>query len=71
MSLSEHHAELRWIKASRSGVAACVELATAGDRIAVRDSKNPSHYFTFGPTAVSALLLAAKRCEYDHLVHGN
>lgn len=69
--MSKHDAELQWIKASRSGVSACVELASAGDRIAVRDSKNPIHYFTFGRPAVSALLLAAKRCEYDHLVHGD
>lgn len=69
MPAIEPEAELQWIKASRSGVEACVELASAGDGIAIRDSKNPERCFVFSRPAISALLLATKRCQYDHLVH--
>ena len=31
----------RWRKSSRSGLNGCVEVAVVGDRVAVRDSKDP------------------------------
>ncbi|GGM65508.1 toxin [Longimycelium tulufanense] len=36
--------EVRWVKSSRSAGAsnACVDVALGGDRVGVRDSKNPA-----------------------------
>lgn len=61
---------LNWIKASRSaGMGACVELARAGDLIALRDSKNPDVApFYFARTEIEAFLDGARRREFDHLL---
>jgi hypothetical protein len=60
---------LAWIKASRSvGANACVELARAGDMIALRDSKNPAIQLFYTRTEIAAFLDGAKRGEFDHLV---
>lgn len=58
-----------WIKASQSlGNGACVELAQAGDMIALRDSKNPDVApFLFTRAEMDAFLDGAKRNEFDHL----
>jgi hypothetical protein len=61
---------LSWIKSSSSMAAnACVELAKAGNLIALRDSKNPSiapFYYTH--KEFGAFLHGAKRGEFDHLL---
>jgi hypothetical protein len=60
---------LKWIKSSRSyGAGACVEVAAAGDGVAVRDSKN-SHAapLIYTRDEWSAFLFAVKRGEFDHL----
>jgi Domain of unknown function (DUF397) len=60
----------RWTKSSRSIAAnACVELARAGEFIALRDSKNPDiapFHYTFAE--FDAFLYGAKRGEFDHLL---
>jgi hypothetical protein len=50
--------ELRWTKSSYSEAAgnACVEVATAQDRIAVRDSKHPATVFVTGRVSFGALI---------------
>jgi len=35
--------ELEWRSASRCGGGNCVQVALVGDRVALRDSKNPGH----------------------------
>ena len=61
--------ELQWIKARRSvGASACVELATDGEMIALRDSKNPDTLLYFTHAEWIAFLHAAKDGEFDHLV---
>jgi hypothetical protein len=50
--------ELRWTKSSYSEAAgnACVEVATAQDGIAVRDSKHPATVFVTGRVSFGALI---------------
>jgi hypothetical protein len=59
-----------WIKSSRSMAAnACVELARAGELVAVRDSKNPGVApFHYTRAEFDAFLHGAKRGEFDHLL---
>ncbi len=40
MTSSILHAALSWRKARRSGGQNCIEVASAGDMVAIRDSKN-------------------------------
>ncbi|MCY7341649.1 MAG: DUF397 domain-containing protein [Pseudonocardia sp.] len=67
--MSEVPTPLTWIKASRSmNMNACVELAQAGEMIALRDSKNPDVApFYFTRTEIDAFLDGARRSEFDHL----
>jgi hypothetical protein len=61
--------DLQWVKSSRSvGVGACLELATDGDMIALRDSKVPDTVLHYTHTELSAFLWAAKRGEFDHFL---
>jgi hypothetical protein len=60
---------LKWIKASKSGdIGACVELAPDGDRIVLRDSKNPQVQLSYTHAEIDAFIDGAKRGEFDHLV---
>jgi Domain of unknown function (DUF397) len=60
---------LTWIKASKSaGVSACVELASDGELIALRDSKNPSIALRYTHLEMDAFIDGAKRGEFDHLL---
>ena len=60
---------LQWIKASRSYASSqCVELALAGDMIALRDSKNPDVHLYYTSGEIDAFIDGAKRGEFDHLV---
>jgi hypothetical protein len=68
MALDEQ-GQLAWIKARQSMfIHACVELAPAGDMIALRDSKNPDVHLLYTQKEFAAFLDAAKRGEFDHLV---
>ena len=60
---------LTWIKASRCHATnACVELAAAGEQIAVRNSQRPDTHILYAHAEISAWLDGAKRGEFDHLV---
>lgn len=61
---------LAWVKSSHSVAAnACVELARAGDLVALRDSKNPEIApFLFTHAEFAAFLGGAKCGEFDHFV---
>lgn len=62
---------LKWIKSSRSYASSqCVELAVAGDMIALRDSKNPAVHLYYTRGEIDAFLDGAKQGEFDHLVQG-
>jgi Domain of unknown function (DUF397) len=61
---------LDWVKSSRSlATGACLEFATVGNLIALRDSKNPDVApFLFTRAEIDAFLHGAKQGEFDHLV---
>ena len=60
-----------WIKSSRSATLnACVELASEGNDILLRDSKNPTVYLRYSRLEIDAFLFGAKRGEFDHLLEG-
>ena len=51
--------ELRWRKSSKSGSGQCVEVATDGEQVFIRDSKDPS-----------GAVLAFDRCAFkDFITH--
>lgn len=62
--------QLIWIKAAASlSDGACVELAKAGDLIALRDSKNPDMPpLMYTRAEIAAFLDGAKNGEFDHLL---
>ncbi|MDT3396951.1 DUF397 domain-containing protein [Streptomyces sp. B1866] len=59
--------ELAWVKSSFSDAGGnnCVELATDGDRVAIRESADPTQVITTRPTALRAFIRAAKAGEFD------
>lgn len=60
--------EPKWIKASDSGVSACVEAVTAPGGVALRDSKDPTGpRLHFTRSEFQAFLAGAKAGEFDHL----
>jgi hypothetical protein len=63
-------ADLDWVKSSLSiATGACVELAMAGDLVALRDSKSRTTApFYFTRLEMRAFLEGAKRGEFDHVV---
>jgi uncharacterized protein DUF397 len=63
------HAAFDWIKSSRCHASqACVELARAGDVIAVRSSQEPDQHIYYTHAEISAWIEGAKRGDFDHLV---
>jgi len=61
--------ELTWIKSSRSaGLSACVEFASDGETILLRDSKDPGTHLRYSRVEIEAFLYGAKHGEFDHLV---
>lgn len=63
-------AKPKWFKAASSyGSGACVELASTGEGILVRDSKDPQGpWLRYTGAEFTAFLSAAKQGEFDHLV---
>jgi Domain of unknown function (DUF397) len=63
-------AGLSWIKAqSSTHNGACVEIASAAGRIAIRDSKDPDGpILVYTPTEFSAFLNGARNGEFDRPV---
>jgi Domain of unknown function (DUF397) len=61
--------DLVWIRGSRSyATSSCLELAAAGDMIALRDSKNPGVQLLYTVAEIDAFIDGAKRGEFDHLI---
>ena len=58
----------RWRKSSRSGDGGdCVEATALGERVGVRDSKDPDGpVLTFPLPVWRAFVAAIRRGEYDH-----
>lgn len=67
MSATQPVTQLAWRKAKRSiGNGACVEVASFGGGIAVRDSKDPGGpMLTWSGAAWQEFLQAAKRGQFD------
>ena len=61
---------LKWIKASASlNSGACVQLARAGEMVALGDSKHPrATPFLYTKAELAAFIDGAKQGEFDHLV---
>ncbi|MET7765825.1 DUF397 domain-containing protein [Streptomyces sp. NPDC005336] len=62
--------EVTWQKSSYSGGGdgnSCIELASIGDAIALRESDDPGTVLTTTPAKLQALLHAIKAGEFDHL----
>jgi len=61
--------ELHWIKARGShGVNACVELAAAGNMIALRNSRDPEVVLRFTKAEIAAFIEGSCGGEFDDLV---
>ena len=59
-------ATANWRKSSHSGANGCVEVARGGDRIAVRDSKDPSGpILLFTPQEWRAFVAGVRDGEFD------
>jgi hypothetical protein len=55
-----------WRKSTFSGSNGCVEVAFAGEQVAVRDSKDQSGaVLTFSPTEWEAFLAGVRHGEFD------
>jgi hypothetical protein len=61
---------LNWIRATRCySHGDCAELASDGDMIALRDSKNPdAPYLRFSRSELTAFIYGARLGEFDHLL---
>jgi len=68
MEMMGYDRTVQWRKSTRSGTVDnnCVEVASAGEIIAVRDSKNPTGpALTFTPSEWAAFVGTAKDGEFD------
>jgi hypothetical protein len=64
-----HEPELDWMKASSSMASdACVELATDGELVALRHSKDSQVVIHYSRAEFAAFLQGAKDGEFDHLL---
>ncbi|MEU4890817.1 DUF397 domain-containing protein [Streptomyces sp. NPDC044780] len=62
--------ELNWQKSSYSSAGdgnSCIELASLGAAVALRESDDPRTVVTTTPTKLRALLRSIKAGEFDHL----
>ncbi|WP_316526801.1 DUF397 domain-containing protein [Kitasatospora brasiliensis] len=60
--------QLLWQKSSFSGDQAnCVEIASADDRVYIRESDDPTTIVTTTPTKLHAWIGGAKAGDFDHL----
>ena len=63
--------DLRWSKAERStGVNACVELASDGSVIALRNSRDPEVILHYSHAEIAAFFEGVKAGEFDYLLDG-
>ncbi|MET8704477.1 MULTISPECIES: DUF397 domain-containing protein [unclassified Kitasatospora] len=62
--------QFNWQKSTFSGDAAeCVEIASAGNAIHIRESDDPAAVLTITKANLAAWLQSAKAGEFDHLTH--
>ncbi|MFF3005042.1 DUF397 domain-containing protein [Kitasatospora sp. NPDC057940] len=60
---------LNWQQPSfSSDQANCIEIASEGDLVYLRESDNPTHIVTTTRTKLNAWLLGAKAGEFDHFI---
>jgi hypothetical protein len=58
--------DLRWLRSSHCGSNACVEVAWTGDRVLVRDTKNPDQTpMEFSAAEWAAFVKGARSGEFD------
>ena len=55
-----------WTRSSFCSFANCVEIATDGDAIFVRDSKDPAAVLRFTTAGWEAFLAGVRAGEFDH-----
>ncbi|MFF2143098.1 DUF397 domain-containing protein [Kitasatospora sp. NPDC058190] len=61
--------QLNWQKSSFSGDKAdCVEIASEGDVVYIRESDDPTHIVTTTRAKLNAWINGAKAGEFDHFV---
>ncbi|MFJ2867112.1 DUF397 domain-containing protein [Kitasatospora sp. NPDC087314] len=59
--------QLNWQKSSFSGDRAdCVEIASDGELVYIRESDDPAHVVTTTRTKLDAWIRGAKAGEFDH-----
>ncbi|MFJ2193226.1 DUF397 domain-containing protein [Kitasatospora sp. NPDC087861] len=59
--------QLNWQKSSFSGDRAdCVEIASDGELVYIRESDDPAHIVTTTRTKLNAWIRGAKAGEFDH-----
>jgi hypothetical protein len=60
--------DLTWHKSSRCGSSTCVEIAQAGDRVLMRDSKNLAQApLAFSGTEWADFIAGLNEGDFDHL----
>ncbi|MYY11134.1 DUF397 domain-containing protein [Streptomyces sp. SID4919] len=63
------HDEIQWQKSSHSSGGdggQCIEIATEGDTVLLRESDTPGTVVTTTPEKLRAFLLGIKAGEFDH-----
>jgi hypothetical protein len=66
----EYQSSLQWTKASACTTSHCIEVASHGEGMAMRDSKQDNGpILTFTAEAWRTFLLAAKNGDFDLLMH--
>ncbi|MGW3042568.1 DUF397 domain-containing protein [Kitasatospora sp. NPDC001159] len=61
--------QLNWQRSSFSGTNTnCLEIASEGDLVYIRESDNPDLVVTTTRTKLNAWILGAKDGEFDHFV---
>ncbi|MFJ9841964.1 DUF397 domain-containing protein [Kitasatospora sp. NPDC101155] len=61
--------QLNWQRSSFSGEQTnCLEIASEGEFVYIRESDNPTHIVTTTRTKLNAWILGAKDGEFDHFV---
>ncbi|MFG2846184.1 DUF397 domain-containing protein [Kitasatospora sp. NPDC048296] len=61
--------QLNWQRSSFSGTNTnCLEIASEGEFVYIRESDNPTHIVTTTRTKLNAWILGAKDGEFDHFV---
>jgi hypothetical protein len=63
--MSEHGVAVTWRKSSRCEAGHCVEIASLGDQVGLRNSTRPQQTLTVSAAAFRALLAGVKAGDFD------